>query len=115
MTDGFRNGSKLRERGKRFLLVLRQRDVARQAEHLEELNGLLIDIGEDESRAGGLDRINDAQQNRDADAVDQLSLTEVDNKSATASFQLPTAFTLNAFAAQFVQIVPGINYRQVSD
>ena len=115
MTDGFRNGSKLRERTDSFLLVLCQRDVARQAEHLEELNSLLIDIGEDESRAGGLDRINDAQQNRDADAVDQLCLTEVDNKSAATRFQLPTAFTLDALAAQFVQIVPSINYRQVSD
>ena len=35
------------DNGEGFLFVRRERDVARQAEHLEELNGLVVNVGED--------------------------------------------------------------------
>jgi hypothetical protein len=47
MSRGSGYGNELRERAERFLFVGGERDVARQAEHFEELNCLVINVRED--------------------------------------------------------------------
>src|SRR5436309_12491056 len=70
----------LAERGERGLLAVGQHDEARQAEQLEELDRVAADVREDDGRAATLGGLDDAEQDRDADAVHKLRAPEVDDQ-----------------------------------
>src|SRR2546425_8222506 len=99
----------------RGLLGVCRLDVRHEAQHLEQLAIGGIQIREHKRAAGVVYRFDNAQQYRDADAVDQLGLLEIDHNSPhTASEQLAT-LQLDAFASQLIQVVAGINNRGIFD
>jgi hypothetical protein len=71
--------------------------MARQAKHLKELHGLTVYIRKSDLRATLLRNVNDSEEDRDTDAVDQLRITEVDHQRAATTVQLPATFMLNFF------------------
>ena len=93
------------ERGERGLLALGHRDVAPQAQEFEQLERVAVDVGEDDGRAPLLGDVDDAEQERDADAVDQLGALEVDDERAAAGFELEAALALDALAGELVDVV----------
>ena len=86
-----------------------ERGVARQAEYLEELRGLRVDVREDERRARAFSRVNHAEHDRDADAVDESGVFEVHDERAATRGEGGATFAFDPFAAQLVEIVAGIN------
>ncbi len=83
--------------------------VIRQSEHLEKFNRVFVDIGKNNRRAFVGCRVNHAEQNRNADAVDNFGFGKIDDDGFTARVELAFAFALDFFAAQFVQIIGGKN------
>ena len=53
--------------------------------------------------------VDDAEQDGDADAVDKLSVAEIDHEGASAGLELLLTFALDLFAGELVQIVAGID------
>ena len=109
MSHGLSLGGGNGQAGERFLFIFRQHDVACQAQHLKELHGFLFHVREDNQRAALFRDVDDAEQDGDADAVDQLGVAEIDNEGASARLELVPAFALNFFAGQLVEIVAGID------
>jgi hypothetical protein len=105
--------SEFRQHHESFTFVCGERNVTRQAEHLEKHDGLLINIGEDELRAGAFDGVNHTEKNRDADTVDKICFAEIDYQGTAARLKLTPALTLDALAAQLVQVVARMNYCQL--
>lgn len=95
----------------RFLFIPGERHVAGQAQHLKQLNSLVVYIGENNQRATFLRNVDNAEEDRDPDTVNQLSVAEVYDQRTTARIKLLLAFTLDPFAGQFVEIVARIHHR----
>jgi hypothetical protein len=53
--------------------------MACQSKHLEQFNGLIIDVGEDNLSAALFGDVNDAEQDRDADTVNEFGVAEVND------------------------------------
>ena len=70
-----------------------------EAEHFEQLNGVLVNIRE--HNAGTIVRrgVDNAEQDRDADAVDDLGLGKADYLFLTSRLELAAALVLDLFAA----------------
>jgi hypothetical protein len=102
MPGGFRYRSEFCQRSESFVFICGQRDVARQAEHLEKLNCLVINVREDELRASACGGVYYAEKNGNADAVDQCRLAEIDYQGTATRLKLTATLTLDAFAAQLV-------------
>ena len=71
--------------------------MACQSEHLEQFNGLIVDIGKDDLGAAPLSDVNDAEENRDSDTVDEFGVAEINNERAAATIELPATLALNLF------------------
>ena len=98
-----------------FLFVLCQHYMPRQSQHLEKLNGLIVNVGKHNTGIALLGNVDDSHQDRDADAVDELSVAEIDDERATAGIETVFAFPLNSLAGQFIQVVARVNYRRGAD
>jgi hypothetical protein len=77
--------------------VLREYNMAGQSKHFEQLDCLIVDIGEDDLRAALFSDVDDAEENRDSDTVDELGVAEVNNQRAATAIQLPATLTLDLF------------------
>lgn len=88
--------------------------MARQSEHKEELRGVIVDVAEAEARFSFFRRVNHAQQNRDADAVDDLGVAEIDHERAATVLQSVAAFALRPLAIDFVEIPARVNDRNAA-
>src|SRR5215212_6284852 len=104
---------KLFERGERILLAVGEDDEAREAEQLEELERVRAHAGEGDARAAPLGLVDDAEQDRDADAVDQLRVAEVDDERAAAPLHPRQALALDAVAAHLVDVVARVDDRDL--
>jgi hypothetical protein len=71
--------------------------MAGQSEHLEQLYRLIIDIGKDNLRAALFGDVDDAEENRNTDTVDEFGVAEINNQRAATAVQLPATFALNFF------------------
>ena len=97
------------ETGERFLFILGEHDVARQAEHLEELDGFIVDVGEHHQRTAFLGDVDDPEQDGNADAIDEFGVAEIDDQRAGAGIELLLTLTLDSFAGELVEIVAGVD------
>jgi len=70
---------KLRKIQNCFLFIFREHNMACQSKHLEQFNGLIIDVGEDYLSAALFRDVNDAEQDRDADTVNEFGVAEVND------------------------------------
>jgi hypothetical protein len=77
-------GGKTGKTGKRFLFILREHDVARQAKHFEELHCLALYVGEDNQCAAFFRDVDNAEEDGNTDTVHQLSVAEIDNERSAA-------------------------------
>ncbi len=89
--------------------------MARQPKHLEQLNRLAVYIGKDNQRAVLFSDIDDAEQDRYADAVYQLSIAEINYQRAGAGVELLLTFAFDPFAGKLVQVVACINDSRSAD
>jgi hypothetical protein len=71
--------------------------MAGQSKHLEQLYGLMVDIGKDDLRAALFGDVDDAEENRDTDTVDEFGVAEINNQCAATTLELPPTFTLDPF------------------
>ena len=71
--------------------------MAGQSEHLEQLNGLNVDIGKGNLSAALFSDVNDAEENRYSDTINEFGIAEIDNEGAAPTLQLPTALVLDPF------------------
>src|SRR5215207_11288235 len=101
------------ERGERVLLAVGEEDEARQAEQIEELERVQAHVGEGDARAAPLRLVDDAEQDRDADAVDQLRVAEVDDERAAAPLHPRHTLALDALAAHLVDVVARVDDRDL--
>lgn len=92
----------------------RQTDVFGQTERVEKFDIVFGQVGKNKVDARLLRRVNYAEQNRNADAVDEFGSFEIDDQRAAALFNLTAAFAFGFFAAQFIQITVGVNNRNIS-
>ena len=96
--------------GERFLFVFGEHDMARQAEHLEELDRFIVDVGEDHQRAAFFGDVDDAEQDGNADAVDEFGVAEIDDQRTGAGIELLLTLTFDSFAGELVEIVAGVDH-----
>src|SRR5215208_8102820 len=101
------------ERGERLVVAVGEDDEARQAEQLEELERVQTHVGEGDARAAPLGLVDDPEQDRDADAVDQLRVAEVDDERAAAPLDPRQALALDALPAHLVDVVAGVDDRDL--
>src|ERR1051326_5535761 len=97
------------ERRERGLFAVGEYDEPRESEQLEKLERVAADVREDDARALLLRRVDDAEQDRDPDAVDQLGAAEVDDERAAAGLDAQQALALDAVAALLVDVVARVN------
>ncbi len=102
-------GGGVGEIGESFLFIFGEHDVARQPEHLEQLHRLVVYVGEHNQGAALFGDVDDAEQDGDADAVDQFSVAEIDDQGAGAGIELLLTLALDPFAGELVQIVAGVD------
>ena len=62
----------------------------------------MINVGEDHARTALLGDRDDAQQDRNADAVDQLGVAEIDYERTTTRIKPVLTLALDSFPSQFV-------------
>jgi hypothetical protein len=94
----------------RFLLILGERHVAGQPQHLKQLHRLVVYVGENNQGPAFLRNIDDAEKDRDADTVNQLGVAEVDDQRTAPGIELLLTFPLDPFAGKFVEIVARVHY-----
>jgi len=85
--------------------------MAGQSKHVEQLDCLIVDIGEDDLRAALFGDVDDAEENRDADTVDEFGVAEINNEGAATTIQVPATLVLDLFTRQLVQVVASVNNR----
>ncbi|HEU4834442.1 MAG TPA: hypothetical protein VFS90_08510 [Pyrinomonadaceae bacterium] len=102
---------KTRKAGESFSFVFREYNMAGQSKHLEQLYGLIVDIGKDDLRAILFGDVDDAEENRDSDTVDEFGVAEINNERTAATIKLPATFALNLFPRKLVQVVARVNNR----
>src|ERR1043165_2035373 len=105
----YRSSLETGEREQRLVFVFGENNVTSQPEHFKQLHGLFVYFGEDDLRAALFRDVDDAEQDRDADTVDELRIAEIDNQRPTAAVELSTTLAFDLFAGKLVQIVAGIN------
>jgi len=88
---------KKRKIDKCFSFVLRKYNMAGQSKHLEQLYGLIVDIGKDDLRAALFGDVDDAEENRDTDTVDEFGVAEINDQRAATAVQLPSTLALDLF------------------
>ena len=89
--------------------------MARQPKHLEQLNRLAVYIGKDNQRSVLFSDIDDAEQDRYADAVYQLSIAEINYQRAGSGVELLFTLAFDPFAGKLVQVVACINDSRGAD
>ena len=87
-------------------------NVISQSEHFKKFDGFLLYVGKNDFRARRLCRVNHAEQNRNADAVDDFSFGKIDDELFRARIEFAFAFAFDNFAAQFVQVIARENGRR---
>jgi len=70
---------------------------------------MIVDIGKNQSRGTFFGGIDYADENRNSNAVDDFCVSKIDDERTVAGFKLAFALALDAFTAQFVEIVAGVN------
>src|SRR5215207_1849727 len=96
-----------------FVIAVGKDDEAREAEQLEELERVQAHVGEGDAGAPPLGLVDDAEQDRDADAVDQLRVAEVDDERAAAPLHPRQTLALDALAAHLVDVVARVDDRDL--
>src|SRR5713101_1604615 len=95
------------------LLGVRHLDVRQQAEHLKQFAIRGIQIRKHERTLRAVDRFNHAQQYRDANAIDQLGLLEVDHDAPHAAGEKLLALVLYTLSSELIEVRAGINHRRI--
>ena len=83
--------------------------MSRQSQHLKELDRLVIYVGEHHQRSAFFCNVDDAQQDGDADAINEFGVTEIYDQRAGAGIELLLAFPLDSFSGQLIQVVAGVD------
>jgi len=96
--------------GEGFLFIRGEHDVARQSQHVEELDRLAVHVGEHHQRTAFFCNVDDAQQDGDADAINEFGVAEIDDQRAGAGLELLLTFSLDSFPGELVQVVAGVDH-----
>jgi len=78
-----------------------------QTKHIKQFDGLFFYLGKNHAGTGSSRGIDDAEEDRDSDAVDNLGLRKVYDELLAAFVQTAAAFALDLFAGQFVEVIAG--------
>ena len=78
-----------------------------QSQHVKEFGGLLLHIRENDLRSRSPGRIDNAEQDRNADTVDELGVRKVDDQFGAAFVETAATLAFYLLTGQFVQIVAG--------
>ena len=95
MDDG--RSLKIRDREQRLAFILRERNVTGQSEHFEQLHCLRVYFGESDPRAAFLRDVDDAEKDRDPDAVDEFRIAEIYHQRVAAAVELTATLPLDLF------------------
>ena len=71
--------------------------MACQSKHVEQLDGLIVNIGKDNLRAALFGDVNDAEKNRDSYTVNEFGVAEINHEGAATARQLPATFAFDLF------------------
>jgi hypothetical protein len=99
----------MREIHQGFSFILREYNMAGQAKHLEQLDGLIVDFRKDNTRPALFGDVDDAEENRDADTVNEFGVAEINNQRAATALELPATFALDLFSGKFVEVIARVN------
>lgn len=72
--------------------------MAGQPKHVEQLDGLIVNVGKNDLRAALFSDVDDAEENRDSDTVNEFGVAEIDNEGAAATLELPPTLALDPFS-----------------
>src|SRR6185436_8521533 len=86
-----------------------------KTKHLKQLTIGGVQIRKHQQSLRIVDRLNNAQQNGDADAIDQLSLLEVDHDAPHPARKKVLTLALDTFSPELIEVGAGINHRRVLD
>ncbi len=98
MTDSLALRWGSREIVERFLFIPGESYVAGEPKHLEKLNSLVVDVGEHNQSAALFRDVDDPEEDRDADTINQLGVAEVYDQRAATRIKLLLTFALDPFA-----------------
>ena len=73
-----------------------------QPQNFKKFGGIIVYVGKNDFRARVRCGVDNAEKNRNADAVNDFGFGKIDDQRARARFQKLNAFTLNFLAGQFV-------------
>ena len=85
--------------------------MAGQSKHLEQLDCLIVDIGEDDLRAALFGDVDDSEEDRYTDTVNQFGIAEINDERAATATQLPTTLAFDLFTGQLIKVVACVNNR----
>jgi len=101
--------------GDRFALIFSNPHMFGQAQHFKQAGCLAVNLTKNQPSPALLGRVDYAHKNRDADAVDQFGVPKINDDPVLSGFELALALAFDAFAAQLVEIIAGVNDRRVTD
>ena len=92
--------------------------MACQSEHVEQLDGLIVNVGKDDLGAALFSDVDDAEENRYSDTVNEFGVAEINNQRAATTLELPPTATLTSAPGSGVNDssanVLGFNLRNVN-
>src|SRR6185369_413338 len=97
MDDG--RSLKIRDREQRLAFILCERNVTGQSEHFEQLHCLSVYFREDDLRAALFRDVDNSEEDRNTDTVNELRIAEIDHQRATAAIKLAAALAFDLFSS----------------
>src|SRR2546421_9086962 len=89
--------------------------MPRQAQHFKQTRGMTVNITKDNLSLCLLGSVDYTHQVRHTDAVNQFGIAKINYDRAAARLELFSTLALDAFTAQFVQVIAGVDDRGVAD
>ena len=92
-----------------FVFILRKYNVAGQAKYFEQRDCLVVYFGKNDAGAALFRNVNDPEEDRDTDTVNEFGLAKVNDERPATTTQLSPALTLNFFTGQLIKVVASVN------
>jgi hypothetical protein len=71
--------------------------MAGQPKHVEQLDGLIVNVGKDDLGAALFSDVDDAEENRYSDTVNEFGIAEINHEGAAPTIELPATLALDFF------------------
>jgi hypothetical protein len=94
-----------------FSFIFRENNVAGQSEHFEQLDCFVVHFRKGDARAALFGDVDDSEENRDTDTVNQFGIAEINDESTATATQLPATLALDLFTGQLIKVIACVNNR----